>query len=306
MHGGLTGAAATLGTRIAAVEAAYRECRLCPRDCGVDRLDGPAGAYCGLGRRALVYKSLLSHGEEAAIGPTWLLDLSGCSLRCLFCTEWAHVTDPGAPPGGWLSPKWFAATHERMRGRGACSVSFVGGDPGVNLLGLLEALAAVPAPQRMPVVFNSNGWLAPAALTAMQGVVDCWVIDLKFAAQACAQRLAAAVGIDYLEAVSDTLDGVQAGHAPTTASALPTLLIRHLLMPGHLHCCTLPTIERVAARWPNATFNLMTMYLPFGPAQRPLAGSPELSGVNREEDKRSAIDAAKRQLPRLLVDGQPV
>lgn len=293
-----------LGPRIERVRQAYRACRICPRDCGADRTIGATGAFCGLDERAWVYKDLLSYGEEALIGPTWLLDLGGCSLRCLFCTEWQHITHPTSAPAGLLTPGWFTDRMATRREQGARTVSFVGGDPTVSLLGILRALAETSEKQRLPVVWNCNGWASELVHDTLDGVVACWTVDLKFGQQACADRLAGA-GPDYLTPVRATLDRIHRD-LPERAveGALPGLIIRHLVMPGHLSCCTLPLIEQAARRWPRAVFNLMTMYLPFGPALSELPKASELRGTNHDDDRARAISTARERLDRLLIDGK--
>ena len=92
--------------------------------------------------------------------------------------------------------------------------------------------------------------------------------------------------------------------SPEIPGAMPRLLIRHLLMPEHLDCCTLPIIERVARRYPQATMNLMTMYLPFGPALGDLSGASELRRLNSRDQTTTAVAAARDRIPRLLIDGR--
>jgi putative pyruvate formate lyase activating enzyme len=289
--------------RIERVAAAYRDCRLCPRDCGVDRQVSSAGAFCGLDGRGWVYKELLSHGEEGVLSPTWLLDLGGCSMRCLFCTEWRHVIEPTASPAGLLDPAWFAARHSHRKTAGARTVSFVGGDPTVSLLAILQCLAAVADAELLPVVMNCNGWLSPLALDVLHEVVATWVVDLKFGNDACAARLAGTAPVSYRAQVHTTLDAVYT--LDSIAPPLPKLLIRHLLMPGHFDCCTTPVLQEVSQRWPQAQLNLMTTYLPFGPAQRPLKGSPELVRLNSAEEQDQAVQLAMATVPHLLVNGAP-
>ncbi len=294
---------AAIAAAVERIAAATSQCRLCPKDCGVDRMASSEGARCGLGSEAWVYKELLSQGEEAAICPTWLLDLGGCSMRCRFCSEWAHVVRPHTPPAVRLDPTWFASALARKRAAGARTISFVGGDPTVSLLGVLRALATVEANALLPVVWNCNGQVGDDAFAELAPLVSCWVIDLKFANDNCAQRLAGPEERNYGRHVAATLDRVQA--LPASAEAWPRLLIRHLLMPGHLHCCTLPVIEAVARRWPSATFNLMTTYLPFGPALKGVVDAPELSGLNRQADRDTAIAWLLKTAPLSLIDGGP-
>ncbi len=64
------------------------------------------------------------------------------------------------------------------------------------------------------------------------------------------------------------------------------------------------SLDAIAARWPAATVNLMTTYLPFGPAERPLAGSPELARINTDGDVHMAIAHASEVIAQLLIDGK--
>lgn len=289
----------------ARAHAALKACRLCPRDCGVDRHAGPQGALCGLGSEGLVYKELLSHGEEALLCPTWLLDLGGCSMRCRFCSEWAHVVRPDARPAVPLDPAWFAATLHRRAAQGARTISFVGGDPTVSLYAILRALAAVPAEALLPIVWNCNGLIGEVAFAELEPLVDCWSIDLKFASERCAERLTLSDETHYRTHLETSLDRIHGAISPAGELPLPKLLIRHLLLPGHRQCCTLPLIERLAERWPRATVNLMTTYLPFGPAMAGDNTAPELRRMNAQEDKISAVAALRRALPGALIDGRP-
>ncbi len=278
-------------------------CRLCPRDCAVDRMAGPKGARCGLGPEAWIYKELLSHGEEAPISPTWLLDLSGCSMRCRFCSEWEQVVRPQRSPAVVFEPQWFGTNLARRKAAGARTISFVGGDPTVSLLAVLRALAAVEAGGLLPVVWNCNGLVGDDAFAELAPLVDCWTIDLKFGTDTCATRLAGPEERAYSEHVHRTLDRVH--ELPSdTAGRWPRLLIRHLLMPNHLDCCTRPILSMIGRRWPRAQLNLMTTFLPFGPALKGVAGAPELSRMNPRAAREQAISTALALSPGCLVDGR--
>lgn len=283
---------------------ALQDCRLCSRDCGVDRTKDAEGAWCKLGVDAYAYKELLSHGEESCIGPTWLIDLSGCSLRCLFCTEWHHVTEPRAKPAVPLRASWFLRRLAHHTSKGARSISFVGGEPTVNLAGVLAVLAEVPEAARLPIVWNTNGLIGTQALALLHGLVTTWLVDLKVHTAPAANRLLGARALPYGAAVHALLDTVHPDEAPAKY-ALPSLLIRHLLMPGALETETLPILREIAARWPNAVVNLMTMYLPYGPALRELRTAPELRQMVPSEDRATAIAEAETLGLHLLVDGQP-
>lgn len=255
---------------LARARASLRACRLCPRACGVDRTIGKSGAFCRLGADASVYRELLSVGEEPAISPTWLIDLGGCSLRCLFCSEWQHVTQPRAEPARPLTAAWFVAQLAKRKRQGARTISFAGGDPTVSLVALLEALAQVPDEAWLPVVWNCNGWLSDEALELLAPVVSTWLVDVKFGNPQCAQQLAGVDGWLNEREVARTLAFARARG----------LRVRHLAMPGHLACCTQPVLREMRANYPEIELNVMTHYLPLGPARSGLLRrAPELARV---------------------------
>ena len=290
------------------------DCRLCSRACGVDRTASADGAWCRLGAEAYAYKELLSHGEEACVSPTWLIDLSGCSLRCLFCTEWSAITQPVASPAVPLRAGWFLRRLSHHLDRGARTLSFVGGEPTVNLAGVLHVLAAVPPAQQLPIVWNTNGLIGAQAWPLLEGLVHTWVIDLKVGSQAAARRLLGAADLDYGGAVRACLDRIHASMAvpaagttwgrPQAAKSPQMLVIRHLLLPGASTAETALLLREVAERWPLATLNLMTMYLPFGPALRHSNAPSELRSMVDVDQRDAAVRAARRLQLRLLVDGR--
>ena len=300
--------------RISAVREAYRACRLCPRDCGVDRLGsdpdaqphGPKGAFCRLGEFAPVYKELLSLGEEAAISPTWLLDLGGCSWRCVFCSEWDHVVDPWRAPAVRLDPAWFVPRLQARLEGGAKTVSFVGGDPTVSLLGVLRALAEVPFADWLPVVWNTNGQMSDAALAALDGVVACYLVDAKFGNDACAKRIAGPGAVGGRGELERTLRAAkdQGRRRPPEEQHLPAVIVRHLVMPGHLDCCTRPTLDWLAQAHPTVTVNLMTTYVPAGPALQGRAATAELGDWATLAEQQAAVTVARKVVPMLWIDGK--
>ena len=293
--------------RIERAREAYRVCRLCPRDCGADRTVGPAGTFCRLGMHGYVYKQLLSYGEEAELVPTWLIDLGGCSLRCLFCSEWQHVNEPDAAPAIALKPEWFSALVRRRKLQGARTVSFVGGDPTVSLLAVLEALGGVPDVDWLPVVWNCNGLMSDAALDLLDGVVSSYVIDLKFGNDDCAARLAGGAGVHTRTELKRTLDAAiaQGKRRPPSEAWLPAVIARHLVMPGHVDCCTRPTLDWLAAEYPDVVVNVMTRYVPGGPAaEQPLVHAPSLNRLATDEERQTAMGLARTRPLVLRIDGQ--
>jgi putative pyruvate formate lyase activating enzyme len=283
--------------RVEAAEAALRACELCPRRCRANRLAGSEGAFCGLDREAWVYKELLHLGEEQPVSPSHVVDLGGCSLRCLFCSEGVHASEPRHPPAVRLDPQWFVVAALRRRQQGARTLSFVGGDPTPSLPAILRCLALLPDEARLPVVWNCNGWTGRDTRALLAGVVSCWNVDLKVGAEACARRLAGSAPQGYRSAVEETLAAVA---GDDLVPGLPRVLVRHLVMPGHVECCTLPVLHWLAESHPKAAVNLMTVFLPFGP-RRPEA--PEISRLLLPAERERAASSARATIGRLLIDG---
>lgn len=258
--------AGDLARAIAWAERAYRACDVCALRCGVDRTtpEGAHAAACGLGEAGRVYKEYLHWGEERRLVPSHTVYLSGCNFRCAFCSDWEPVVEPAAH-GVTLSPRALAHRIAQRRAEGAKNVNFVGGLPDVNVLYLLRVLEHVPADTH--VVWNTNLWTTEAAIDHLAPLVGTWLVDLKFGNDACAKKLArvgampgagAAAPDGYLDTMMALLDHLVRRLPPGRA-----ILVRHLLMPGHLACCTRPALERLAHAHPRIAVNLMTGYLPY-------------------------------------------
>ena len=277
---------------------ALESCRLCPWDCRVDRSRAELGV-CGLGAEARAYKAFIHRGEERALIPSYTVDLTGCNLRCRFCSERAIVA---APAQGRLLREW--PSREQLtaaRARGARNLHVVGGEPIVNLPGLLAFLAShAEACRGWPLVVNTNLYASSAARRMLLEVADVIVADLKWGNEACALRLSAAPR--YLPVVLENLGWLVAGGA--------SLLLRHLLVPGHLDCCTRALLRELSA-WPGLPLNLMTAYVPFGasdPGASISEDSPEAHMPSVSE--RRALVERVLALPEAsvlnrLVDGEP-
>jgi putative pyruvate formate lyase activating enzyme len=268
--------------------ARYESCDVCATDCGVNRYAGELG-QCGLGVQGRVYKEYLHLGEERTLLPSHAVYLAGCNLRCVFCSDWDAVIHPDRH-GALLSPEALAERIAVRRSEGARNVNFVGGLPDVNVLYILETLAHCP--QDTHVVWNTNLWTTPEAIERLTGVVGTWLVDLKFGADDCAKTLA---GIDGYTARLHKLLPL--------ADQAGALLVRHLLMPGHLECCTRPSLEWLRTHVPEATVNLMTAYHPFAlkGATGPMSG-PMLP----EEAARGRRLFESLGFTNAMINGQPV
>lgn len=260
--------------------AALRQCRLCAHDCGVNRFAGERGV-CAAAPQARIFSAQLEVGDELELIPTFAIALSGCDLRCDFCITGESSWNPraGVPLGPDLLARWADfAEHNRVR-----SVMILGGEPTIHLPSALQIAAAMPETVRL--VWKTNGHCSALARQFLEGIFDVWVVDYKFGNDECAERLAKIQ--NYSVIVQENL---------LWAKEHGELIVRHLLMPGHLDCCWRPVAEWLAAELPGVKVSL---HGGFWPAWRS-AHHFELQRPGPRENNQQAADLA-RQLGLNLV-----
>lgn len=226
-----------------------RACRLCELQCGVNRLAGERGR-CGLLEDSYTFKRHISFAEEIDLLPSYMVYFGGCNFRCRFCVQAPQCFSPS---NGVRVAAGAAATDFRsLIARGAKTINLLGGEPSLHLHTILEIAAeAAEAGERLPLILNSNMYMTPEVIELLEGVVPIYIADFKFGSDACARQLA---GIDrYLEVVTRNL---------LHASRAARVIVRHLLMPGHIDCCLRPVAGWMAEHLPGHTFTLMTGYVP--------------------------------------------
>lgn len=248
--------------RARAARESLRACNLCERRCGVDRLAGAdrrgSGAPCGLGDQTWCFKRHVSFAEELELLPSYMVYFGGCNFRCRFCAQAPDCFDPAR--GVRIDAREAAADFERVVGRGARTINLLGGEPSLHLHTILEIAAhaaGANSGEALPLVLNTNMYMTPGVIDALEGVIGLYIADFKFGNDQCAASLA---GVDrYVEVVTRNL---------VHASRHARVLVRHLVMPGHLECCLRPVASWLAGNMPRAAFTLMTGYVPAWRAER--------------------------------------
>lgn len=249
-------------------------CRLCWRDCAVDRKNGELGD-CRLGSEIRCYNEFIHYGEEIEIIPTHGVFLSGCNFRCRFCSDWDHVVKVSQDP--IIEPSTLAARIAKRQEQGCRTLSFIGGTPDVNLAGILHCLTNLD--QSPALVWNSNMTWSSQSETLLDGFVDAFVADWKFGNDLCAKKLA---GIDN--------HGNLVPPRILRASKKSFTIVRHLVMPGHIECCTRPVLEQIRNDAPRLRLNLMDQYqsVPVTSADKSDPLSKSLSSVEFERARKLA------------------
>jgi len=232
--------------RAAAARAALAECRLCAHDCGVNRFAGELGK-CRADAHPHVHLVQMEMADELELVPTFAVALSGCDLRCAFCISGAQSWNPLA--GELLTPSALARQAESALADGARTVTFLGGEPTIHVPFLLEAVAELPNWAKL--VLKTNAYCSAVSRAFLEGLFDVWCADYKFGNDTCAGRLARVA--HYNDTVRENL---------VWAAQQSHLIVRHLLMPGHVECCWLPVAEWLGKHLPGVKVNLRSGFWP--------------------------------------------
>jgi putative pyruvate formate lyase activating enzyme len=228
-----------------------KQCILCENRCGVDRTAGLRGK-CRVGERSFYASEFIHVGEEPELVPSHTVFFTGCTFECIYCQNWdisqglMASIDAGSLADDTLTARIIArAGYSR-------NLNLVGGDPGPHLATILRLLADLARLRyTRPIVWNSNMYATPEAIRLLQGSVDVHLADFKYGSNEHGKLLS---GIEsYWDVVTRNLFAVK---------PVADILIRHLVIPGHVECCTSRVVEWVAENLPRAKFNLMFQYHP--------------------------------------------
>jgi putative pyruvate formate lyase activating enzyme len=212
--------------RIAEARSLLTECHLCAQHCGTDRLNGQLGV-CRAGSTARIFSAQIEVSDELELLPVFAIALSGCNIHCDFCITGKYSWN--AESGEVFSLKTLAQQAEAALASGVRSIMILGGEPTIHLPTALEIIAALPEAK---LIWKTNAFATPQARELLDGLFDVWVADYKFGNDACAKRLSQAS--DYTSVVRENL---------LWAGEHSELIVRHLLMPGHIDCCWQPVAE---------------------------------------------------------------
>ncbi len=256
--------------------SALKECRLCPRNCGVDRLAEKKGV-CRTGRHAIVSSYFPHHGEEDCLrgwNGSGTIFFTWCGLRCVFCQNSDISHDGNGVP---VSPERLARMMLHLQSLGCHNINFV--TPSHVVAQVLEALViAVEEGLRLPLVYNTSAYDSLESLRLLDGVVDIYMPDFKFWYPEQAQRYLRAR--DYPEvarqAILEMHRQVGVLKFDERGIAKRGVLVRHLVMPGDVagteHILRF-LAEQVA---PDTYVNVMAQYHPAG-----LVSSQRYPEINR-------------------------
>ena len=271
-----------------AIDARRRltKCDLCANHCLTDRLTDPDRARCRTGEPAVVCSIGPHNGEERPISGrrgSGTIFFGWCNLRCVFCQNW-QISHQGE--GREMDGKTLADRMLSLQAAGCHNINFV--SPSHVIPQILSALViAAEQGLKLPLVYNSGGYDSPEGLALMDGVIDIYMPDMKFADS---QLAAPYLGVsDYAEinrsAVLEMHRQVGDLALDETDVARRGLLVRHLILPEGL-AGTEQTLTFIAEQVSRDTYlNLMDQY-------RPCFQASQLPGLDRRPN-RSELHQAR-------------
>lgn len=278
-----------LEARVAAAYLRLAACDICPRQCRADRLGGELGE-CRTGRRARVSSYGPHHGEEDPLRGTrgsGTIFFACCNLGCVFCQN-AEISQVGA--GQEVEAQALAAIMLELQDDGCHNINLV--SPTHVVPQILAALSiAAHAGLELPIVYNSGGYDALDTLALLDGVVDIYMPDMKYADAEIARKYSGVP--DYPQfnraAVREMQRQVGDLWMDEAGIARRGLLVRHLLLPGGL-AGTEQVLRFLAQEIsPQVYLNLMDQYRPAYQAGR----YPELDRPVTRSEYQQALELAR-------------
>ncbi len=271
------------------VELANRmltHCNFCRWNCRVDRSKMIKYGTCQLGSRSRVGSYFHHRGEELVFRGTHgsgTIFFTSCNWRCSFCQngDISHDKDNGLP----VTPSQLSWMAWQLRMEGCHNINWVGGEPTIHLHTILEAIrlldfkkpdhSTLPyvaqvksngyLPFRLsmenayyegefnaPMLWNSNFYMSPETMRLLRCLTDVWLPDFKFGSDKCSIKLARTPFM---------WETVTRNHKLVN-DWQEDMVIRHLIMPNHVECCTKPVLGWIAENTPNALVNLMDQFRP--------------------------------------------
>jgi putative pyruvate formate lyase activating enzyme len=236
-----------LDLKIEIANKILQNCHFCTRRCGVNRLEGKIG-YCGCGSQITV-SSIFEHvGEEPELVPSGTVFTMGCTMRCHHCQNWtiSQWMEKGEP----YRTEELAKEVEHLRVNGCRNANLVGGEPTPWLQQWLETFKHVN--MNIPVVWNSNTYYSLETAQLLAEFADVYLLDFKYGPSDCAERISDAPNY-WKVCTYNHLEAKKHGE----------IIIRVLVLPNHIECCTRPTLKWIAENLGTETrVNVMFQYRP--------------------------------------------
>jgi putative pyruvate formate lyase activating enzyme len=282
--------AGELQRRVDQAWARLENCDLCPRQCHVNRRQTTKGAVCRTGERAVVASFGPHFGEERCLvghHGSGTIFFSWCNLRCQFCQNY-DISQLGE--GRAVEPTEIAAMMLDLQGSGCHNINFV--TPSHVLPQILAAVSiAAEHGLRVPLVYNTGGYDALTSLQLLDGVVDIYMPDVKYAGAQLARKYSKVRDYPARNQAAVKEMHRQVGDLIVDEGGIARrgLLVRHLVLPNAT-AGTADIVRFLADEIsPNTFLNVMDQYRPCFKA----GNMPDLNRPISRNEYREAIRFAE-------------
>jgi len=252
-----------LARRAERLEARLASCDLCPRQCGVNRLQDEHG-FCHSGRLPIVAAVCPHHGEEPALSGSQgsgTIFLGNCNMKCVYCQN--YQISQGQQQSNEIDFRTLAERMLYLQELGCHNINLVSPSHFVPQL-VRAVLEAVPLGLRLPLVYNTSSYDAFESLKELDGLISIYLADLRYADNKWARKFSQAA--DYVtqarRAILEMYRQVGELVLDESGVAQQGLIVRHLVLPNRL------AGSRESLTWlanevsPKVTVSIMSQYFP--------------------------------------------
>ncbi|MCR1952238.1 radical SAM protein [Clostridium sp. DSM 100503] len=263
-------------------------CKLCPRNCGVNRLSGKRG-FCGAGDKIRVARAALHYWEEPCISGdvgSGTVFFSHCTLKCVFCQNY-NISQ--CEWGKEITVDRLAEIFIELQNKGALNINLV--TPTHYVPQIIEAISiSRKSGLKLPIIYNSSGYEKVETIKLLKGYIDVYLPDMKYFDTKYSIRYSKAK--DYFKYAKEAINEMvnQVGEAKFNERGIiqKGVIVRHLMLPGLLFDSK-KIIEHIHNMYGNKVYiSIMNQYTPL----EHVKAYPELNKSLNEKHYDSMIDYA--------------
>ncbi|MFC1979835.1 radical SAM protein [Chloroflexota bacterium] len=255
-----------LERRARALETRLACCDICPKECHVNRLENEMG-FCHSGRLPIVSAVCTHQGEEPAISGSkgaGTVFFGNCNMRCVYCQNYQITHNWKKQKSKEIDCRTLAESMLYLQDELGChNINFVSPSHFVPQL-IRAVLEAVPIGLRLPLVYNTNAYDSIASLRELEGIINIYLPDLRYASDYWAKKLSRTP--DYVERARQAIKEMyrQVGNVILDESGLAQqgLIVRHLILPNGLAGSDESLTWLAQELSPTVTVSIMSQYLP--------------------------------------------
>lgn len=195
--------------------------------------------------RKLVYDIVIDGKDNSLMEHVFF---AGDGILIHNCQNWDISQRPFN--GEVVTPESLASLSHALAVRGAKNINYVGGNPDQNMHVIIESLRYLD--DWIPLLWNSNMYMTRESLDVLLDIIDIWLPDFKYGNNQCGFKFSRVK--DYYDIIPRNLKIVYEYGGE--------MIIRHLVLPNHVDCCTKPILKWISLNTPNVLINIMDQYRP--------------------------------------------